>query len=256
MSKFKPIPESIFLRRITIAISLLLGLIIVGALIIYPGTGSFREAFTKSAEQVTRVSIGGENAFIFFILALFGYVLAFYTIYISIEFALEGKFKHLFLETRMEKKISNLRNHCIVCGYGRVGKSVVDKLVSAGKDVVVVEKDERIVAQLQNTGFLAMEGTIEEEELDRAGIRNARHLVTCTGDDGRNLLLIMAAKELNPRITISSRASDEKIIKKMKYAGAAHVIMPEVLGGEEIVDSILKSDRILEKRKSGLYSSH
>ena len=256
MPKFKPIPEGIFLRRITIAISLLLGLIVIGALILYPETGNFKEAFTKSAEQATRISIGEENAFIFFILSLFGYVLAFYTIYVSIEFALEGKFRHLFLETKMEKKIGNLKNHCIVCGYGRVGKSVVDKLVSAGKDVVVVEKDERIVAQLQNTGLLAMEGTIEEEDLERAGIKNARHLVTCTGDDGRNLLLIMAAKELNPGITISSRASDEKIIKKMKYAGAAHVIMPEVLGGEEIVDSILKADRTLERHKGGLYRSH
>ena len=96
---------------------------------------------------------------------------------------------------------------------------------------------------------------LEEEDLERAGIKSARFLVTCTGDDGRNLLLIMAAKELNPNVTIASRASDVKIIKKMKYAGATHVIMPEVLGGEEIVDSILKTDRLLERQKGGLYRS-
>ncbi|HIH66049.1 MAG TPA: hypothetical protein HA282_02430 [Nanoarchaeota archaeon] len=255
MTKFKPIPESVFLRRIAIALGLLVTIILIGAIILYPGIGNFKEAFTKSAEKVTRVTIAGENAFIFFIFALFGYVLAFYAVYVSIEFALEGKIKHLFLETKMEKKIGHLKNHCIVCGYGRVGRSVVAKLTESGKDVVIMEKDERLVQQLQSAGYLAMVGTLEEEDLERAGIKNARFLVTCTGDDGRNLLLIMAGKELNPNVTIASRASDVKIIKKMKYAGATHVIMPEVLGGEEIVDSILKTDRLLERQKGGLYRS-
>ena len=237
------------------AVLLLLLLILIGAAVLYPQTHSFSVAFAKSASEVTRIPLGGENAFIFFILALFGYVLAFYIIYVSIEFALEGKFKEVFIGSRMEKKVSNLRNHCIVCGYGRVGKSVVSKLLEAGKRVVILEKDVNLVKELRDQGLLCIEGTIEEEDLEKVGIKKARYLVTCTGDDGKNLLIIMAARELNPDIVIASRASDEKIIKKMKYAGANFVIMPEKLGGAEIVDSILKTDQKHSDR-GRYYRSH
>ncbi len=255
MPKFKPIPENMFLKRIAIAIFLLLSLISIGAFFLLKTTGSFSEAFLKSAEHVTKISTGEENAFIFFMLALFGYVLAFYIIYVSIEFALEGKFRHIFLGAKMENKIKHLKGHCIVCGYGRVGKNVVKNLHEAGKEVVIVEKDPHIVKELRESGILAIEGTIDESDLEKAGIKTARYLITCTGDDGKNLLLIIAAKELNPAVNISSRASDEKMIRKMKFSGADHVVMPEVLGGTEIVDSILKADRTSEKHK-GMYGSH
>lgn len=255
MPKFKPIPENLFFGRVSIAVLLLLGLILFGTFTLLPKSGGFGEAFTDSASQVIRIPLGGENPFIFFILALFGYVLAFYIIYVSIEFALEGKFKHIFLGARMEKKIHNIKGHCIVCGYGRVGKNVAEKLTKLGKEVVILEKDPTLVNELRETGHLVIEGTIEEEDLENAGIKNARYLVTCTGDDGRNILLIMAARELNPSIIVASRASDEKIIKKMKYAGADHVIMPEVLGGLEIVDAILKIDKGWQT-KGRFYRSH
>lgn len=255
MPKFKPVPEKLFVKRITIAVSLLIGLILIGSLFLLPKTDGFATAISQSASQVTRVPFVGENALVFFILALFGYVLAFYIVYVSIEFALEGKFKHLFIGAGMEKKISNLKDHCIVCGYGRVGKNVANKLSDSRKHVVILEKNSSLVEDLREKGHLCVEGTIEEEDLVKAGIRNARYLVTCTGDDGKNLLIIMAAKELNPGIVIASRASDEKMIKKMKYAGANYVIMPERLGGLEIVDSILKLDK---RHTSGgrYYRSH
>lgn len=254
MPKFKPIPENFFIKRVSAAIMLLLLLIFIGAFISLPSSDNFKGALEKSASQVTRIPFGGENAFIFFILGLFGYVLAFYIIYVSIDFALEGKFKSVFLGARMEKKISNLKNHCIVCGYGRVGKNVANKLIDAGKHVVILEKDSALVHELRTKHYLAVEGTIEEEDLEKAGIKNARYIVTCTGDDGKNLLLIMAAKELNPSVIVASRASDEKIIKKMKYAGANYVIMPELLGGLEIVESILKIDK--RRTRDGFYRSH
>lgn len=255
MSKFDPIPEKLFFRRISIAIILLLTLILTGTFVLLPKTESFTEAFIRSASQVTRIPFSGENAFIFFLLALFGYVLAFYIIYVSIEFALEGKFREVFVSTRMEKRISKLRNHCIVCGYGRVGENVVRRLKDSGKEVVVMDKNPEIVKQLRTQGLLSIEGTTEEEDLIRAGIRKARYLVTCLGDDGKNLLLIMAARELNPSIIIVSRASDEKMIKKMKYAGANYVVMPEILGGEEIVESILENESNKGKGE-GFYKSH
>jgi len=254
MPKFNPIPENLFFKRIAMAIILLFSLILIGSLVLLPNSGSFSEAFGKSASQVTKIPLAGEHPYIFFILALFGYVLAFYTVYVTIEFALEGKFRHLFRGARMENKIKKMKDHCIVCGYGRVGKNVVKKLQDSGKNVVIIEKNPSLVNELRENGHYAIEGTIEEEDLINAGVKSAEYLITCTGDDGRNLLLIMAAKELNPHIVVSSRASDEKIIKKMKYAGATYVVMPEELGGKEIVESILRAERRLSKGK--YYGSH
>lgn len=254
MPKFYPIPENLFFKRITIAIIFLFSLMLVGALVLLPDSGSFSEAFGKSASQITKIPLTGENPYIFFILALFGYVLAFYTVYVTIEFAIDGKFRHIFKGARMENKIKNMKNHCIVCGYGRVGKNVVKKLQDSGKNVVIIEKSPSLVNELREGGHYAIEGTIEEEDLIKASVKSAEYLITCTGDDGRNLLIIMAAKELNPHIVVSSRASDEKMIKKMKYAGATHVVMPEALGGKEIVESILRAEKRLSKGR--YYGSH
>ena len=71
----------------------------------------------------------------------------------------------------MEKKIKHLKEHCIVCGYGRVGKNVVKSLQEEGKDVVIVEKKEDLVKDLTGQGFMAVEGTVEEEDLEKAGIK-------------------------------------------------------------------------------------
>ena len=255
MPKFKPIPEKLFFRRIVTAVFLLFILILIGTAILYPKTNDFKKAIAVSASEITRVPLGGENAVIFFILALFGYVLAFYIIYVSIEFALEGKFKDVYLHSRMEKKIKNLKNHCIVCGYGRVGKNVVNKLVESGKHVVVLEKNEELVKELREEGFLCESGTVEEDDLKKVGIEKAKYFIACTGNDGTNILLIMAARELNPNITIISRANNEKIIRKMKFAGADYVVMPELLGGVEMVEAILKTDK-RNSSKGKYYKSH
>ena len=106
MSKFKMPREEAFLKKIGLAILLLVILILVGTVTIYPIKGNISDSLVEAASRITRVPVAGDNAIFFFLLALFGYVLAFYIVYVFIEFSLEGKINDVFKGVRMEKKIT------------------------------------------------------------------------------------------------------------------------------------------------------
>ncbi len=139
------------------------------------------------------------------------------------------------------KKIGKLKNHYIICGAGRVGMCVADELRKRGKDVVIAEKDNALVDKLREKGYLVVNGTsTEEDTLVKAGIKNAKYLIAATGDDGKNILIILTAKELNPNIKIGARAASEAMIVKLKHAGAEHVVLPEIIGGIQLVEDIIE----------------
>lgn len=227
-------PESVLVKKLALAVILLVILVMIGAIFLFPKHLDVKTSLLESSSRVIRVPIGGDNAQLFFALALVGYVLAFYIVYVFIDFSLEGKFQEVYKGVKMEKKISRMKGHCIVCGYGRVGRKVVKELEQAGKEVVIMDKNSGIVKSLKDAGYNAIEGTFEDEDFEKAGIKNAKSIVACCGDDGKNLLIVMTARELNSGAIVASRASHEGIIKKLKIAGANHVIMPESLGGKEL----------------------
>ncbi|MBI2041179.1 MAG: NAD-binding protein [DPANN group archaeon] len=173
-------------------------------------------------------------------LSVFGVIIIWFAIWTAFGLAVEGKFGEYFKEIKMAGAISTLRDHYIVCGAGRVGKHVGARLRQRGEEVLFLEKDRDIIDKLLAEGFLVLEtGSIDDHIMGKANIKFAKGVVATLGDDSKNLLLIMTAKELNPGIRIGARINDTKLIRKFRHAGADFVILPEAIGGVKLADALL-----------------
>lgn len=135
----------------------------------------------------------------------------------------------------MLKKISGLEGHYVVAGYGTLGRTVAYELSKRGKEVVVVEKDHKLVQSLKDEGGLAMEGdALDPKVLKAAGLEKAKVLVGALSSDSDNVFLALTAKEINPSANIATRAFAEETLSKLKRAGADIIVMPDILGGREL----------------------
>jgi voltage-gated potassium channel len=181
-------------------------------------------------------------------LSIFGVGVIVYLISIVVETVLSEELFTRWGVRSMEKCICDLKDHAIICGYGRVGSVVGEELKSNGIPYVVIERDERIVERITKEGQLAVNGDATDTEfLRKAGIERARFLVVVMGDDADSIVIILAAKELNPHIRVIVRASSEKMLKRMFQVGAERIVSPEYVGGLEIAESILQKQLAAKK---------
>lgn len=142
---------------------------------------------------------------------------------------------------RMQNKVSRLRGHYIVCGFGRVGNSVCQCLLETKSKFVVVDNDESRFETCVEKGYLAICGNASEDAvLHRAGIEHARGVVCAVASDSENIVITLSARELNPNTLIVSRADAEDAIHKIRRAGASHVVSPSLRGGEAIANSLTR----------------
>ena len=160
---------------------------------------------------------------------VFAYLLSVFSHYI-----IQGAyFKKAFLR-KMKKKIAKLKNHVIVCGYGKYGNEIVDHFLKHQIPFVVLEKDALKVenALEERSDFLIVHAdATQEDKLIEAGIYQAKALLSALSEDMDNLYLVITARELNQEINIISRAVHQSAVRKLEKAGANHVIMPELIGG-------------------------
>jgi len=186
----------------------------------------------------------GEKIFTIFLITtsivIFGYTVSAFT-----EYIVSGQlFKQLKLK-KVQKTIENLHDHTIICGFGRNGKQAMLKLKSYNEQFVIIEKDEHTIGAIEGKGFLCIHGDATmDETLIRAGIKNAKNLITALPSDANNLFVVLSASQLNSECTIISRASDESSYNKLKIAGAANVIMPDKLGGDHMASLVVTPDVI------------
>ena len=144
-------------------------------------------------------------------------------------------------QRQMTRKIKHMHDHYIICGYGRIGKRVAADLQAAGKPFVVLERDEELVAAMQEVGMPAMVGDAEDEEtLKRAGIAQAQGLITLLPVDSDNVFVTLVARELNPRLFILARTNSSKNRRKILQAGAAQVVAPSDVGADRMAQVILR----------------
>ena len=173
-------------------------------------------------------------------LFIFGYAVSSFS-----EYLISGQFFHQLKVKKVQKKIEQLKGHTIVCGYGRNGKQAISKLKNYKKQVVIVEKFDGIVRQLDEKGALTIQGDATlDETLLRAGIMNAKNLITALPSDADNLFVVLTAKQLNKDCKVISRASKETSYSKLKIAGADNVIMPDKLGGSHMASLVVTPDVI------------
>ncbi len=144
---------------------------------------------------------------------------------------------------RMENKIQQLTNHVIICGFGRNGKESALVLYDNKIPFVVIEEKNELESDpaFEVTHFLKDNAT-KDEVLLKAGIKTARALITTLPVDADNLFVVLTAKQLNPGLTIISRASQDSSVNKLKIAGARNVIMPDKIGGARMATLVMLPD--------------
>jgi len=155
-----------------------------------------------------------------------------------LEFEL-GKY---FGRRRMEHEIERLKNHFIICGAGRVGRSVARELQRRGVPFVIVEHQQARFDQYSGSWLMMLGDASKEETLRAAHIENAAGLVAATTGDATNIYIVLTARALNPRLKIIARASEEAAEKHLLKAGADQVVSPYSFAGHRIALSFLRSN--------------
>ena len=139
----------------------------------------------------------------------------------------------------MDKAIAALSGHCVLCGYGLVGRVVAAELAADGVDVVVVETDDKKAEEIESAGyFLVLGDATSDKVMMRVGLDRAKALVASMSNDPANVYVVLSARAMNPDLFIVSRASDNRHISKLKTAGANRVILPHMIGGQSIAQAI------------------
>jgi voltage-gated potassium channel len=158
----------------------------------------------------------------------------------------EGEFQKYLGHQRMMRQIETLVGHTIVAGFGRMGALVCDGLASAGTPFVIIDIKSEHIPELEARGYLHLAGDATEETiLKEAGIERAKVLVTAMPNDAANVFITLTARELSPDILIIARAEQSNTQKKLRQAGADHVIMPATIGAHKIV-SLLTNPTAVE----------
>jgi voltage-gated potassium channel len=161
---------------------------------------------------------------------------------VIVEFISEGKVREMIGGLRMKKKIEGLKDHYILCGYGRVGEEIAKELRVQKKEVVIIDSDPASARNAVSKGFMVLEGDVlQEDAIKSAGIERARVLITAMRSPSDNVFVTLTAKQLNPHIKIIARADQRETLKKLKQAGATEVILPSVIGGKAMADAATKS---------------
>lgn len=162
------------------------------------------------------------------------------------KFVVDGEFNDFLKNRKLSAAIEKLENHVIICGYGRNGKQAAQVLKKHDKRFVVVENRHEVTELLQHRySDLVLTGDATQDEvLLKAGILKAKALITTLPADADNLFIVLTARNLNPKITIISRASDDNSDVKLKIAGADNVIMPDKVGGAHMASLVMKPDVI------------
>lgn len=166
------------------------------------------------------------------ILILTGVGSALYALSVLLEALVEGRLSERFGRRRMERQLAEVRDHVIVCGWGRVGRAISAALSGSELDVVVIERDPERIAAVP--GLVVHGDATEDDVLDRAGIHRARALVAALSADAENVYVTLAARRLRPDLFIVARARVETAQVLLQQAGANRVVNPQALGGARI----------------------
>ncbi len=171
-----------------------------------------------------------------------------YAITIITEYVIGENILKKLIKNRMKKRISKLKNHVIIAGYGRTGKQAVLKFRDYGKKVVVIDvnkpaDDADQLIDYENVYFIEGDAT-NDIILKEAGVKQAHSLLTTLPTDADNLFVVLSARQLNDHLIIVTRVTHEATAKKMQLAGADKVIMPEVIGGEFMASLVVTPDLV------------
>lgn len=174
------------------------------------------------------------------VIIFFGVALVFLAIGVLTQALLEFELQSFFGRRRMERDISRLSDHYILCGAGRVGRSVARELANRPAPFVIIESSEAKATRYGGDWLVMVGDATQEQTLRDVHIERARGLVAATTTDATNLYIVLTARSLNPKLKIIARASEEDAEKHLLTAGADSVVSPYLFAGHRIAQSFLR----------------
>ena len=190
---------------------------------------------TVGFEEVHRLDAAGEGFTIsVIVLGVIGFL---YTFSMLVELLSSGEWQRHRRVRQVQRRLDGLRDHVIVCGYGRTGRQAVIELTQSGQGFVVVESNPDGLARVAEDRVLHVLGDASSDEiLERAGIRRARALISAVNSDERNVYIVLTARSLRPDLYIVARSSLPDSAEKLRGAGADRVVSPYTLSGRRMAE--------------------
>ncbi|HEU5301121.1 MAG TPA: potassium channel protein [Acidimicrobiia bacterium] len=222
-------------RRVQMGLAALLAVMALGTVGYVAFGFTVLEGLYQTVTTVTTVGFRevqplGDGAQVFtIVLILVGVGTALYTLSAFIETLLEGQMQGAFGRQRMERKINGMRDHVIICGWGRVGRAIAKELDAAGQEYVVVDADDERLETVEGPSVLG--DATADDVLEQAGVRRARALVAALDNDAGNLFVTLSARSFGSDLFIVGRVRIEDNEEKLRRAGADRVINPQSIGG-------------------------
>jgi len=154
---------------------------------------------------------------------------------------IEGSLERIMGRRKLEKQISQLRDHYVICGYGRIGRSIVRELAAHRVPVVIIESNPAMIQRIEEEGHLYVAGEATDDlNLLAAGIKQARGLVSVVSSDADNVFIVLTARSMREELFIVTRASEDRSVAKLERAGADKVISPYNIGARKMAQAILR----------------
>ncbi len=195
--------------------------------------------YTVGFNEMHRLSPLGRAFTIWLIMVGVGFF--FYMGASVIQFMVEGRVLQALGRRKLEKGIQNLRDHYIICGYGRIGRVLCKRMNTKPVDILVIDREEKRASRLDEDGFLYIIGEATDESiLIQAGLENARGVVAALGSDTDNVFVVLTAKQIKSELFIMSRANEATSIPKLMAAGADRVVSPYDIAAARMAEGILR----------------
>lgn len=238
--------KKIVKRQLAHSLLLIAGLIFLGTIgyVMVEGWSAFDSLYmtiititTVGYGEVHPLSNSGRVFTLFLIVGGVGTIL--YALNNAARILIEGELQDMVGRRKVEKKIKGLKDHYIVCGYGRMGKVICKELHEQESQFVVIEKEHIDTDSADSILFISGDAT-RDEVLREAGIERATGLISVLPTDAENLYVVLSARVLNPELNIVARAGEEGSEQKLLRAGADRVVSPYHIGGLRIAHSVLK----------------
>jgi len=194
---------------------------------------------TVGFKEVRDVSTAGR---VFTLILIFtGMGIMAYTVGMVAQWMVEFQVRSILGRRKLGRTIKSMKDHYIICGYGRIGKVVAQELESYGIPFLVIDSNPESKQAFEAQGIpYIIDDATSEEVLVEAGVERAKGLVSAVLSNSDNVFITMSARVLNPNLFILARADDEQTQKKLLRAGANRVELPYLIGGRKMAHSIIK----------------
>jgi voltage-gated potassium channel len=237
-----------FLKRLLLIAALLAIAISIGTIgFVFVERWSFFDSFYMTLITLTTVGYGevhplSDRGRVFAsVLMLIGVTTVFVSFAILGETLLRLEMTDYFGRRRRDRMLKNIKGHYIVCGAGRVGRSVIQELLRSEATVILIDNKVERARWATDKGVITLVGDATKDEvLRQASIETAKGLVAAISSDAENVYVALSAKVLNPQLVISARASDEQAEEKLRRAGATAVFTPYTFIGHRLAQSMLR----------------